>query len=125
MYWPGGCLKSRPVLHKHGGLALQKPKNTSNASFIAALRCMCGCLQLQWEQGDSVQQVWVAVSCHVLHPHVWVRGIAARLLGLAFADDAIGAFPSPHWAMQLPFCLRPHVSKDGRVCRSSCMHLGL
>ena len=52
-------------------------------------------MQVQWRQGDVVREVWVAVSRQTLHPHMWVRGAAARLLGLAFADAAIGELF--HW----------------------------
>ena len=40
--------------------------------------------------------VWTAVCGQVLHSHLWVRGAATRLLGMAFADPAVGALSCAH-----------------------------
>ncbi len=63
-------------------------------------------MQLHWHQGELVQGVWVAVAAQVLHSHLWVRGAAARLLGLAFADSSIGTHLPPlpllFWTLTAP-----------------------
>lgn len=45
---------------------------------------------LTWQQGPAVQQYWhTLVKQLLLHPHLWVRKVAGRLLGLALATPAI------------------------------------
>ncbi|KAK9818396.1 hypothetical protein WJX72_012002 [[Myrmecia] bisecta] len=42
--------------------------------------------QVGWQAGETVRQLWQAVSALLLHRHLWVRKAAARLMGLAFAN---------------------------------------
>lgn len=45
---------------------------------------------LAWHQGLQVQQLWqVIVQQLLLHPHLWVRRVAGRLLGLGLAAPAV------------------------------------
>ncbi|KAK9808411.1 hypothetical protein WJX73_001754 [Symbiochloris irregularis] len=44
---------------------------------------------VRWQEGQVAQQVWEAVASLLVHPHQWVRGAVARLLGLAFDQAAI------------------------------------
>lgn len=42
---------------------------------------------LQWDAGEEVQLMWEAVCVLQLHPHMWVRLAAARLLAWALDND--------------------------------------
>lgn len=46
--------------------------------------------QLAWAQGGRVHQLWTTILLLLLHRHLWVRKVAARLVGVALADGAIG-----------------------------------
>jgi U3 small nucleolar RNA-associated protein 20 len=49
-----------------------------------------GVAPLAWQQGQPVQQLWrLLVHRMLLHPHLWVRKVAARLLGLGLAAPAV------------------------------------
>jgi U3 small nucleolar RNA-associated protein 20 len=49
-----------------------------------------GVAPLSWQQGQQVKQLWrLLVHRLLLHPHLWVRKVAARLLGLGLAAPAV------------------------------------
>ena len=83
-----------------------------HARLLVSVLMLCSvALQLHWQQGRDVQRVWAAVGAQVLHPHLWVRGAVSRLLGLAFAEPAIGACLALFsgdwllWAHSTPGCV--------------------
>ena len=69
------------------------------ASRQASPLCLL-CLQLAWQQGETVAAAWSATAELLLHPHAWVRMAAGRLLGLAFAEPKIG---------ECDCCTKPHM----------------
>ena len=87
------CARNEMAPSKTCCLVLQ----TSSVNKLHA-ELYCG-MQLHWRQGGVVHESWGAVGRQVLHPHLWVRGAAARLLGLAFADAAICERLSPRFPL--------------------------
>lgn len=46
--------------------------------------------EVRWSSGADAQGAWAAVGQLLLGRHAWLRGVAGRLMGLAFADPNIG-----------------------------------
>lgn len=78
------------------------PSTPAVPLLCSAFLCAHGCpelwlpgMQVRWGgQRAEVRAVWLEVPRLLSHRHLWVRKAASRLLGLAFADPAIG---EAHW----------------------------
>lgn len=46
-------------------------------------------LQLRWSVGRQPQLLWETVPQLLLHRHLWVRKLAADLLGMGLADPGV------------------------------------
>ena len=59
----------------------------------------CDVLQVAWQKGSEVQQLWRDVVALLAYPHVWIRKAAGRLLGLMLSSTKLGqqhaALPHP------------------------------
>lgn len=52
--------------------------------------CQGSAAALRWQQGAAAQRLWHLLLWQLLlHPHLWVRKVAGRLLGLALATPAV------------------------------------
>lgn len=62
-------------------------------------------MQVAWQKGPEVQQVWRDVLALLAYPHVWVRKAAGRLLGLLLSSSKLGepcVIPPVHLIGLLP-----------------------
>ena len=46
-------------------------------------------LQLRFSAGDAAKQVWKTIPGLLLHQHLWIRKLAADLIGMGFADTGV------------------------------------
>lgn len=47
-------------------------------------------MQVGWQKGREVQQLWRHVLTLLAYPHVWIRKAAGRLLGLLLSSSKLG-----------------------------------
>lgn len=57
----------------------------------------CDVLQVAWQKGPEVQQLWRDVVALLAYPHVWIRKASGRLLGLLLSSTKLGKqHAAPH-----------------------------
>ena len=78
----------------------------------------CEVMQVAWQKGYEVQQLWRDVVALLAYPHVWIRKASGRLLGLLLSNTKLG---QQHAATACP-SLFFHASRQ--TCGiQSCLHL--
>ena len=51
-------------------------------------------MQVSWQKGQQLQELWSLVVQLLAYPHTWVRKATARLLGLLLATPKLGKHQS-------------------------------
>ena len=66
----------------------------------------CEFMQVAWQKGPQVQQLWRDTVALLAYPHVWIRKASGRLLGMLLSSNKSGEPLCHRCATTVP--LRPH-----------------